>query len=339
MLEENKRIAEITGIDKWRDKGYLGQGIKVAFFDRDFKDTSEAQKLFNNKLNFAGGYGETDDLSSHGSLTSYTFHQFLPEAEIWILPPLAESLQWCIDNNMDGINVSMGLAGASRFPEEADEAESKGITLVASAGNSSEERRLLLPARKKDFVGVGAVHLRNPDTRDEEIVRARYSQYTEEEKEVWEMVEVMAFSGIHLLSPHPDASGYIRPFSMTGTSISGPMFLVKAMLLKQARGKLNQEELRGYIQEYSKEMGDTRKYGSGLFILPDPQEVEVMPVIDFNLNTGKAYIDGTEIEIDVPAQVIEGRTMIPLRFVAENMGIEVDYDKEKHMARVGGRFK
>ena len=40
----------------------------------------------------------------------------------------------------------------------------------------------------------------------------------------------------------------------------------------------------------------------------------------------KAYKNGQEINIDVPAKIIDGRTMVPLRFVSESLGCQVSYD-------------
>lgn len=39
-----------------------------------------------------------------------------------------------------------------------------------------------------------------------------------------------------------------------------------------------------------------------------------------------ALINNQPIELDVPAQVIQGRTLIPLRFTAEALGAEVSWD-------------
>ncbi len=41
-----------------------------------------------------------------------------------------------------------------------------------------------------------------------------------------------------------------------------------------------------------------------------------------------AYVNGEVYELDVPANVIEGRTMVPIRFVSEAMGAVVDWDGE-----------
>lgn len=41
---------------------------------------------------------------------------------------------------------------------------------------------------------------------------------------------------------------------------------------------------------------------------------------------GKAWKNGQEVTLDVPAKVINGRTMAPLRFVGESMGAAVEWD-------------
>lgn len=52
------------------------------------------------------------------------------------------------------------------------------------------------------------------------------------------------------------------------------------------------------------------------------------PALKIELSIGKnvMLVNGREQPIDVPAQIIEGRTMVPLRFVAEALGCEVDWE-------------
>ena len=40
------------------------------------------------------------------------------------------------------------------------------------------------------------------------------------------------------------------------------------------------------------------------------------------------FVNGNKIETDVPPQIIEGRTMVPIRFVAEAFGAEVKWDED-----------
>lgn len=48
--------------------------------------------------------------------------------------------------------------------------------------------------------------------------------------------------------------------------------------------------------------------------------------IKLKIGSTKALIDGNEVELDVPAAVIENRTLVPVRFVAEASGAKVAWD-------------
>ncbi len=51
-------------------------------------------------------------------------------------------------------------------------------------------------------------------------------------------------------------------------------------------------------------------------------------VIEFDINAMKVSVNGEEIQLDVPAEIMEGRIVVPLRFIVENMGLEVEWDSE-----------
>ena len=50
--------------------------------------------------------------------------------------------------------------------------------------------------------------------------------------------------------------------------------------------------------------------------------------IQLRINSREAYVNGEKIELDVPAETYNSRTVIPLKFVAEKMGLNVDWDEE-----------
>jgi len=43
------------------------------------------------------------------------------------------------------------------------------------------------------------------------------------------------------------------------------------------------------------------------------------------IGSNKALVDGVTVNLDVPAQVVDGRTLVPLRFVSEKFKAKVDY--------------
>ena len=57
-------------------------------------------------------------------------------------------------------------------------------------------------------------------------------------------------------------------------------------------------------------------------------------VIKLTINSKTALVDGTQKTLDVPAQIVNNRTLIPLRFVSENLGFTVDYDNKTRTAIV-----
>ena len=47
--------------------------------------------------------------------------------------------------------------------------------------------------------------------------------------------------------------------------------------------------------------------------------------VELTINSKEAYINGKKAALDVPATIINGRTMLPARFIAEALGCEVEY--------------
>lgn len=50
------------------------------------------------------------------------------------------------------------------------------------------------------------------------------------------------------------------------------------------------------------------------------------PYIVLHIGSPVAFVDGRQVTLDVPPQIIDGRAMVPLRFVAESLGRRVDYE-------------
>ncbi|MBE7047218.1 MAG: hypothetical protein E7396_07360, partial [Ruminococcaceae bacterium] len=48
--------------------------------------------------------------------------------------------------------------------------------------------------------------------------------------------------------------------------------------------------------------------------------------VKLTISDTKAYVNGEEKTLDVPATIIEGRTMVPVRFISESLGEKVDWD-------------
>jgi len=61
-------------------------------------------------------------------------------------------------------------------------------------------------------------------------------------------------------------------------------------------------------------------------ISSDIRSEDVKKVIKLQIGNKIAYVDGNQLTLDVPPQIINGRTMVPVRFVSEGLGAEVGWD-------------
>ena len=121
----------------------------------------------------------------------------------------------------------------------------------------------------------------------------------------------------------------------SGTSCATPVMQGMAMLVKCLyKNKFNKNitnsELYEFILRNCVDVGDNGfdvKCGNGLFILPDPSEIEDdnMEII-LKIGEKKAVVNGKEVELDVAPKIENDRTLVPLRFIAENLDCNVEWD-------------
>jgi hypothetical protein len=49
-------------------------------------------------------------------------------------------------------------------------------------------------------------------------------------------------------------------------------------------------------------------------------------LIKMQIGSNTAYVNGSAVRLDAPPQIVKGRTLVPIRFVSENMGAGVTWD-------------
>ncbi len=59
--------------------------------------------------------------------------------------------------------------------------------------------------------------------------------------------------------------------------------------------------------------------------------------IELKINDVYALVNGTKVEMEVPAKIINDRTLVPLRFVGEQLGMEVGWYPEKGEISLNGK--
>ena len=164
------------------DISKTGVGIKVGIIDTGI-DMDHPDLIDNIK----GGYNATskkksyDDDNGHGTHVAGVIAAVdndigvigvAPEAEIYAVKALdstgngyisdvIEGIEWCIENDMDIINLSLGMVNDSSILHESIiNAYNAGIIMVAAAGNN-HGGSCEYPAAYDEVVGVGAVNINN----------------------------------------------------------------------------------------------------------------------------------------------------------------------------------
>lgn len=202
-----------------------------------------------------------------------------PNAEIYsvkVFPggyasDLVEAVEWCIQNRMDVINMSLGTPDASQsLANVLRDAHERGITCIAAAGNDST--RVAYPAAFPTVIGVGAIGRFGTFPEDSahalkigsetdwrgQLFSASFTNFGPE-------INVCA-PGVAILSTMP--TGYV---CWDGTSFSCPLVATLAALILEAcpiirTGNSSQPEyLRSIIQSSATNLGLSQIIqGSGL---------------------------------------------------------------------------
>lgn len=79
------------------------------------------------------------------------------------------------------------------------------------------------------------------------------------------------------------------------------------------------------------------KLGAAIAWEPDAKKVSAEKdgtKIELVIGALTAKVNGADVSLDVPAVISESRTLVPLRFISESLGLTVDWDATRRSARV-----
>ena len=257
-------VDKINAMKMW-NKGYKGKGIKVAVLDTGTPEHDDLNIV--DAENFTNDSSDKDN-QGHATHVAGTvgangrIKGVAPEAEIYTAKVLsdkgsganswiAEGISWCVDKDVDIINMSLGSPMDSREIRSAvSEAHRAGIIMVAASGNSGYEHGIGYPAAYDDVIATAAI--------DGEKERPDFSSVGEENE--------IAAAGVEVVSTYLD-NRYAR---LNGTSMASPHIAGAIALIMQEQGKLALPEIREIIHNnathpYDKERGEY--YGYGIFKL------------------------------------------------------------------------
>jgi subtilisin family serine protease len=156
---------------------YRGQGVRIAIIDSgaatshdDLKKIRFGFDVINKKTNPDGWSDDTVSHGSHcagiicGSDNAFGVRGFAPDAEVHackLFPggqfsQLIDALEYCIEKQIDVVNLSLGGAAPSEALEQQIlRAKRAGIACIVAAGNSSGE--VQYPASSPNVLAVAAI--------------------------------------------------------------------------------------------------------------------------------------------------------------------------------------
>ncbi|UTR11816.1 peptidoglycan-binding protein [Evansella sp. LMS18] len=265
-------INRIEAPRSW-ESGLSGKGIKIAVLDTGIAEHPD--------LPLAGGVSVTSytdtyfDDHGHGTHVAgiigakgnSTVRGIAPEASLYAvkvlngsgtgyLSDILKGIEWAVNNQMDIINISLGVVNDSISLNQAvDNAYDKGILVVASAGNKGNSDgsgdTVLYPARFNSVIAVSATDINNN--------RGSFSA-------TGPAIEIAA-PGVNILST--DLSN--RYSRRSGTSMAAPYVSGVLALMKESAPEQNHVELRKLMQQSAIDIGTAGKdnfFGYGLVQAP-----------------------------------------------------------------------
>lgn len=167
------------------------------------------------------------------------------------LSRIIEGIYWCMDRDMDIINMSFGTMVRSEILEQViREADEKGILMVAAAGNQGGEAgtsTVEYPAAYEEVIAVGAM---NPQGKTSEI------------SSVGKEVDLMAPG-----EAVPAAGYYDEIIKTEGSSMAAPHVTGAASVLWAKDKDKTSRFIRELLKASARPMEDKTMQGSGLIDL------------------------------------------------------------------------
>lgn len=244
--------------------GINGEFVKVAVLDTGI-DLTHPDLSVKGNVNFVNPSKSGNDDNGHGSHVSGIIAGLdnnagvigvAPDAYLYAvkvldargsgwLSDLVDGLQWCIDNRMQVINMSLGASSDNAtFHQAIIKTYNAGITMAAAAGNSGSYG-LDYPGRYAETIGVSAT------TSSDKL--ASYSSYGPE-------VDVAA-PGSNIYSTYK-GGGYA---TLSGTSMATPHVTGTVALVLHKYGAMAPDQMKAHLKNTAENIGLTaNQMGGGL---------------------------------------------------------------------------
>lgn len=342
MIPQNKQAFDLLGITKFWAKGYTGKGIKIAEIERSLVNLP----VFDGKLHDPFNQNAESTVNEHGQQVLEYIHNVAPDADLYELPNdgsfsattaigrfIEKTLPYIIDNKID--IVSSSVLGNDCIPVNnlIKKAQLDGTIFVCSASNTGSSIGFNEFANNNLWMSIGACYLFSNGS----YTRESYSSTGIE-------LDFMSISNTYILDPKDNTIGFRNGTSFSTPIFSGMCALVQQFFYEKTGKKLNQEQMYHFVKDNCVDMDIASrddKTGYGLLILPDPDTIDVYKYIGdepmdikIDIKKGTINVNGKDITLREKPQVINGRTMTPIRELFEALGAKVDWNAINEIASI-----
>lgn len=305
-------------VDQWHAAGYTGKGIKVLVYE-------VANPTMINYPDYAGrvkdplGICFSSIRGTHMEDVVDTLLLYAPDVEVIVWRDnLPAAVQYCIDNNVDVFNYSAsGSYNTAEFNALEEKAIANGTLFVCSAGNDGY-LGLTGMSQKDTWLSVGALRM-DPAGN---IGRTYYSSYDGYGNDL----DVMGFGDQIFPNTHfPGETKGVTGTSFSSPSVAGMIACYKQWFYEMKSRKPNWTEVYTFILSNCTDLeslGYDQHTGNGIFIMPEVEK-EMEHVVKIKIGSTNAKLDGQDIQFLIAPQIVQNRTMLGLRDLANLLGAQI----------------
>lgn len=295
-MTRQEKIFNYLGIDKWHDAGYTGKGISILSMEQV---KSQSKFPYVTAIN---GFG--DDDNGHGSKVMEQMKVIAPDANYFTCSKKGSAedswkplyLDYILKNKIPLVTTSK-LSDVYKLGETKEkymqECIDNGTTFFIGAGNRKTlgGKDIYEEAKSDKYLAIGACTYDDGD-----VGKAFYSCEGEE----LDYMTIVGYNG------------------ESGTSFATNRFcamcaLVQQMFLEKVGRTLKRYELEAFIRDNLKDLkteGFDVETGYGLFILPDPNTIDVSRYVsDIKQEVGSMFNQNNYGNIPYPSQELPNATV------------------------------
>ena len=147
-----------------RMQGFDGKGVKVANIDSGNNNAPDVSVNFTtDPMPDVFGHGSQvasiikGQIGMANGCTLYNLKWVTDVGGTGTEAKLIEALQYCIDNNIDFVNVSLSVFETTEITAKLNECRAAGVIVIAASGNSSTVANTFYPARLENVIAVNTV--------------------------------------------------------------------------------------------------------------------------------------------------------------------------------------